>query len=324
MFEVREIQKTSPRMVFDLRDAFLEWEATSSIRSPRAAVRFFVTHRWEGGEMVPLAQAAELETIRNPSGFTLWFGMLRLPRGCLKRSGFEPGVNHRIRLESPLYSPFLMERPLDRHPDPLVVSIPPGHAYPFSGIERVDGDLPGKGPTLLRGDVHRTQGFDFEDARVQAVDPQNGQALPDSQATSCWASDGGAWVVVFHRDVPSGMVTLRFTARRRSAGQQYEVGNVQIVRGREARHIQTGLRGQVTGPRGTGLKGVSITVEGLAYHTISLVDGSWSLYFPPDQFINPGSVPVTVTAKTGPGEVLQHSATVEPRSVTSVEEFRFG
>lgn len=202
--------------VFDLEDAYAR-ERKVRGRHPRpiGPVRLYVVGRMANGDRQDLHKPLELVVRRNPSGYYLFFGLVRLPNGRTHRSYLADGTyvdsatrrsylddgKYVVRVESRYYQPVEQEvdLPMPEPKEPTSIDLSPGYAYPFPKTStRPDGG----GPTLLRGSVHYADGRGIAEVKIEVV----GQEEP-----AYWTDGSGQWVLVFPDTQPPGDVTVRFT-----------------------------------------------------------------------------------------------------------------
>jgi hypothetical protein len=185
------------------------------------------------GDRQDLDKPLELVVRRNPSGYHLFFGLVRLPNGRTHRSYLADGTyvdsatrraylddgKYVVRVESRYYQPVEQEvvLPMPKPKEPPI-SLSPGYAYPFPKTStRPDGG----GPTLLRGSVHDADGKGIAGVEIEVV----GQ---DQEKITYLTDESGQWVLVFPDTQSSGDVTVRFTL-----GETSEDRKAPVEQGRE-------------------------------------------------------------------------------------------
>ncbi len=309
----------APRLVFDLVDGFLRGRGLPTDRPrPRGAVRCLALASVAAdGTRQPFAAPVELVMQRTASGYFVFLGTVQTPVG--PRQGFLDGA-YLVRLETEFYQP--VEQVVTWR-DPAVtvveVELQPNPAYPFPslfgtprrpGVDPCDDNTlpPAKGPTLLRGSLHRPDGRPVANARVEAP----------GQAPACLTDAGGQWVLVFPTGQRTGRVDVRVTW---PDGTVDTVDGVCVVQGREVGLAQTALRGWVQTVAGAPIAGAEVGVDGFPDAAHTGRDGSWFLYFG----LNQPSATVRVTARLPDGRSLtQDGVLVQPRASVVTPSFRFG
>jgi hypothetical protein len=305
--------------IFDLRDQVRTWQGTQGPVAPlRTEARFAVVASVDAaGNRAPLANPVDLLTVRTPSGYFVWHSLARIGEGPAVRGLLRPG-RYFVLVRAPRYSDLeiALDLPL---PAPVVGPhrMAPGADYEFPGADPLrpgQVEQEGTGPTLLRGTLRREDGSGWGDVRVEA------QGFARADASAPRTDGAGAWLIAF-RDAATGDVTLRFTV---PDGTTHDVGQVRVVRGRSASHVQTGLRGLVLSPAGTAAADASIVASTPAgtFRSRALRDGSFSLFFPPDVHAS-APVRVALTVDWAGQAPLNRNPVVQPRAVTTLQEFRF-
>ncbi len=288
-------------LIFDLEDRYARERGVHG-RHPRplGEVRFHLLGA-AGGE--PLAAPKELAVRRNPSGFDVWFDELRRPDGTHQRSGLAEGT-YAVRVTSDFYQ--IAEQPdveLPQPAQPSFLDLLPGYRYPFPRVSTLGR---GRGPTLLRGGLHRADGGGVEDVRVEAEGALYGYRTDPT----------GQWVLVFPDQRGDGDVTVRFV---QPDGAVSEAGGVPVLQGRDNSLPQTALRGTVLDERGIAVAGAVVEVAGHRGRSRTGPDGGWGYYFDLDQAA--AKVGVTITAPDGRRQALSE-VEIRPRSTVAVPTLR--
>jgi hypothetical protein len=204
----------------------------------------------------------------------------------------------------------------------------PGSSYPVPDVTASRFQL---APTIVRGTLFTTSGTPIEGAKVEIVNlpaflaPAELPALlqadwPLLKATS---SATGDWMLVLPSrryldntaEIPPNANPLSKQFDLRLTMPDNSVINLQrnIQYGREFSLRQTALRGQVSGPSGRPIAGVTITTSVNGLTSTSRANGLWFLYFDFDQ-TTVNTITVSATTPSGataslPTAHLEHDAT---------------
>jgi hypothetical protein len=281
---------------------------------------------------------------RNASGYWLLDGSFSDPDDPEQRRPLADG-KYTVRTHSDYYqdASFTLTWPptaqqtrvLDAANQPLNVSLLPGAAYPLPNTTMSGLQL---GPTILRGGTLTSAGDPLAGILVEVVNLALIQP-PELPPLVNWqpflqplSDDRGGWAIVLPgrrffdatSEVPPAGTVLplhrQFTIRT-----HYPTGQIDrvedVVLGSDYAVRNTALRGQVVGPRARPIAGARITSSAGAASSVSRSDGSWFLYFMPDQVTVPN---VTVTATLPDGTALSDTtATLLPKMTVVVPTFNF-
>ncbi len=322
MLNIIEQRRTTAAWIFDLEDRFAR-ERGSLGRHPRPLepLQFWLVGQMVGGIRQDLPPV-ELVTVRNPSGYHLFFGEVKSADGRSQRLVLSAG-QYIVRVAGPYYQPTELINtsvPMPNPNDPLSGApyshdLEPGYAYPFPTSNPLrPGNIPpgcvgapaGRGPTLLRGTLHAISGMGIKGARLQVAGQSNVYQTDES----------GQWVLTFPDTQTSGPVTVHVDL---PDGSTLDVTNVCVVQGCETSLSETALRGWVL-QSGIGVRGASISVSGRPARATTSDDGSWFYYLSLDQ----PAVSVDVTAALPTGQTLTaNNVQVRPRATIIVDTFRF-
>jgi hypothetical protein len=199
----RELYRLKAVQIFDLEDHYAREQAGRG-RHPRpfGPIKFYAV-----GQVVNLSrrdfyEPLELVVQRNPSGYHLFFGVIRLPNGEKRRSYLADGT-YMIRVESRYYQrdEWRVTLPMSDPKVPTFFDLLPGYMYPFPKASTLSGGL---GPTLLRGGVYDANRQGIARITVEVVGKEHIAYLTD---------ESGQWVLVFPDDPddpPPDNVTVRF------------------------------------------------------------------------------------------------------------------
>jgi hypothetical protein len=336
MERVIERRMLTATLIFNLEDSYAR-ERLGPRTHPRPfePLKFWLLARLAPGVREDYEPPREMIVKLNTSGYHLFFGDEKRPDSATRRD--EPrqasvrrvdlaAGTYLIRVTSPLYQ--TVEQPIVvpmpnlniRDPgnpdpakrDPIVqysFDLRPSYAYPFPDrypLRQDDPDdcledpLPGRrGPTLLRGGLHASDGRGIAGATVQA-----------NNITNLYRTDAsGQWVLWFPDGQSSGPVTVRVTM---ADGSALDVPGVCVVRGRENSLAGTALRGWVL-RAGVGLPGATVAVSGRQDTTTTRADGGWSYYFgltQPDETVSVTATLPNGDSRTEDGIAVRRRATV--------------
>jgi hypothetical protein len=294
-------------MVFDLEDAF---GRERGVRGPHphalGPVKFLLAGRFVNGVRVDFGSPLEMIIKNNPSGYHLFFGLVKSADMSVRRALVE-GTRYIVRVESSFYQ--VVERddilwPMPHPVTPYFFDLQPGYAYPFPRESGLGGGL---GPTLLRGALLTSGGEGVAGATVR-VQNRPGEYRTDRT---------GQWVLAFPDSQSFGNVILDISAPDTSTQIQVIA---MVEQGRDARLRQTALSGRVVSRSGIGLGGATIEVGSLQGRSKTRGNGNWFYYFPLDQ----AAKTVAVTARLPDGRSqTQSNIQVRPRETTPVPVFQF-
>jgi hypothetical protein len=268
---------------------------------PFGGVKYHLVGHMQGGARVDYAAPRELVVVDTPSGYAVFFGLLREADGSVRRFEPEDGT-YVIKVDAQFYQP---SEHLIHLPEPAAaqsIDLEPGYAYPFPDASLRNGGA----PALLRGTVHEAGGAGVAGVAVEIV----------GQSNICLTDDGGQWVLVLREGWPGGDVTVRFS---RPGGAVEEVASVPVSRGGGSALRQAGLRGWVRSAAGVPIAGARIEVGGHPGSAVPAQDGSWCFYFGLNQ---PDEV-VSVSASLPDGRrQTQSNVLVKQRAVVVVPSFK--
>jgi hypothetical protein len=307
----------SPVLLFDLQDHYARDRAIyGQFPRPLGQIRFEILGRSTGNSPQLWKTYVRLYLVRNDNGDYIWFGKLASQEGVVLHDVLTPG-NYVLRISSPFHvyqvneiDPFVIPGQ-DTEPDEKIrqYDLEPGHAYPFPLVSTLSG---GRGATLLRGSLRRTDGRPIAGASVESSVPEVSAFRTD---------DSGEWILAFPDDHPSGEVTLTATLPNDGNPVVITVPDIWIEQGRVSSLRQTALRGRVIDVAQVGIDGATVAVEGLDGQTRAGTDGIWTYYFPLDQT---GPIKVSVTATHPDGRTMtQTNIEVKPKETSAVPVFGF-
>ena len=301
---------------------------------PIGPIRYSIPGEIVAGVRRDFPEPMELVTVRNPSGYALFFDAVRLPDGSLRLFDLPPGT-YLLRVESPA-TRFYQRMEFTNLVLPLArgVSFPvdllPGYAYPYP----VSGTFAsGRGPALIQGTLFAAAGTGIPGVRV-FVNPRPQIRVSTVPAVSRpWffseylTDDSGQWSLVVPRasDYPSPQpnlppgpaVTVRFAFPN---GTNTDLAAVPFAHGQTTSLNQAALRGSVRRVAGGGIPGATVSVTGQAATTRTAADGSWAYYFGLTQ----GNALLNVTATLPDGSTqTQLNVSVQARQTVWVPAFQF-
>jgi hypothetical protein len=288
---------------------------------------------------------------RNPSGYHLFFGAVKMPDGTIHQNALASGqyivlIDTRpyVRADAErgvprLYQPkeVTVELPM---PDPRFsgsttpypVKLLPAPVYPFPHATSLrlefippgdctSANMPvGYGPTLLRGNLHQRDGNPVTGATVRVP------AIPAVTA-SATGPDGG-WVLFFPVDQTTSPVTVRFGLPQPDGTVvSVDVPNVCVVHGYECSLSQAAVRGWAT-DRGRPITRFTLQIAstgaGGPYSdlTVTSTDGGWFYYFDLNQPAVDDVVDVTALLPDG-RSLVEQNVPVRQRATVVVPAFHF-
>lgn len=326
MFTVYERNTLTANLILDLEDAFARSRGRPGDHPrPYEPLRFFLIDQDLGGGSNSIAPPIELEMIRNPSGYHLFFGrqILRGVRGEISTRVLDlPPGKYTLRVTSPLYQTVqkTIMLPIGNANDPSVISryqvdLQASYAYPFpdayslgqpSTNDCSNGAFtPRRGTTLLRGVLLNTDGGGLAGTTIRVA----------SRSNTYTTDSSGQWVLWFIEPQPTGPVDVLIQVPDQPAQQ---VQDVCVVQGHETSLHQTSLRGWVR--RGAlPIKSAVITIQGINGQSISDNHGGWTYVFPFSQ----AAQEVTVSARVQGLPVQTRMVTLISRSTVIVDPFQF-
>lgn len=303
MASVRLAQLTPASAIFDLEDRFARDRGVRG-KHPRpiGTRKYSIVGRVIGGVRTDFEPPVRLVTVRNPSGYDLFFDHVKQGELASSRMDFEDGT-YVLRIEAQFYQHSEHEIPMPQSDAEHSIDLEPSYAYPFP-----IASLPhGGSPTLLRGTLHATDGSGVGGVNIQVAGSSNTYLTDET----------GQWVLIFDEGAASGDVTVTVTWPDSTT---VDVPAVPIVGGQERSLAQAGLRGWVKTVAGPAIAGARVRVDGHSGETMSAHDGSWFYYFG----LNQDSDVVSVTAQLPDGSALsQTNVQVQPRAMVVVPSFKF-
>jgi hypothetical protein len=194
---VRELRHLKAVQIFDLEDIYARERVVQGPHPrPIGPVKFYVVGREVNGNAQWPHEPLELVVKHNPSGYHLFFGVVRLPNGKGRRSGLTDGT-YTVRVEGRYYRPFERDVVFPRldADAPVLFDLFPAYPYPFPGA--VSGR-----PTLLRGSVQFLDGQGIAGVKVEVVGQE--EVISTTRET-------GRWLLIFSDGQQAGIVTVRLT-----------------------------------------------------------------------------------------------------------------
>jgi hypothetical protein len=296
--------------------------------------------RIEGGARVALPDPLELVTSRGPSGFFVYYGLVKSADGGPRCRQLPPG-DYFVNIRSNVYAESEVQVHLPSPRRAYEVDLLPGPAYPFTLVSPLsqaaaqaagcsERALKGRpGTTLLRGTLRGTDGQPVPGAAISA-------SIPARQGPGYITSASGEWLLVFPSagpagDWPSGPVTVRVALPAAGAAPavSFDVPGVCVVRGYDTSLLHTAFRGRVVDAAGRPAAGARLTLAGLdanqnevlrvAEQPVTGADGSWAYYFRLDQ--PPANVAyLVVTTPDANGQLRREIVPVLTRATAVVPD----
>jgi hypothetical protein len=303
MRNLRLRQLRSAAGIFDLEDRFARERGVHGTHPrPIGKVKYWLVGRVVDGTREAFATPIQLLTVRNPSGYDLFFDRVHQRTSAISRLDLTPGT-YLLRIETQFYQTREFTVTLPLSDSPHSIDLEPDYRYPFppASMSNIGS------PTLLRGTVYGADGEGLENVAIAAIGGSNDYVTDVT----------GQWVLVFPEDQTTGDVELRFTLPDASI---VDVPSVTVVQGQASSLIQAGLRGRVVDGAGLGIARASVQVAGHAGETLTTDDGIWWFYFglnQPDEL-------VSVSAGLPDGRTLtEQNVQVRFRSVEQGPFFSF-
>jgi hypothetical protein len=206
-----------------------------------------------------------------------------------------------------VWPPRTLRSPAAPDETPLDVELLPAAGYPYPDLTATPFNL---GPTLVRGSVFTAAGDPVADAVVWVPNlPPLNPAMPAWPFSETRTGASGDWALLLpdrrrigFPNETTAPAPVKLTIRIEhpphdpQTGPVVDIPDVPVTLGRENAVPNTALRGRVAGPGGRPIAGARITTSVNARESRSRPDGTWSLYFDPNQ---PDVANASVTA-TGP------------------------
>jgi hypothetical protein len=315
-------------LVLNLQDEFARIQVGKGFPRPIEPLSFYLVGTYQGGNLEEFLAPVRLFIQTNSGGYHLFFGEERVDKDT-KRNLFLQDGDYQLRVESPYYQSAEKQVhipmgdvnfPPSGGQDPMIgytIRLQPGPAYPFPdaapfrvapGAGCSDPPTGGKrGPTLLRGSLHKFDGTPIEKAVVTVT----------GTTVSGESGQSGDWILWFSDRQATGPVTVHIQLPGPGAAA-FDLTSVCVVSGRELSLAQTSLRGWVT-RQGAGIDAVKIDISGQPQPVRTSSTGEWRFYFPLN--FAGGAVSVTATLPDGT-KASQQVQSVERASVL-VPTFRF-
>jgi hypothetical protein len=326
---------TPPSLIVDAEDSYArEVGIHGAHPRPIGPIRYSIPAQMVAGARVDLPEPLELLTVRNPSGYEVFFDRVRFPDERQRVEHLAAGT-YVLRYESPETGFYQRgESPNLALPQargtPARIDLLPGYAYPFP--------VPGTynaahGPALIQGTLFDATGKGIPGVRI-AVTPAPVIRIPSNPPVNRpWpfseylTDEGGQWAVVIPlaADYPAPQpgipapptVTVRFTF---PAGPPIDLPNIPFAAGIPTSLNQAALRGTVLRAAGGAVRGATVSVAGEPVTTLSGSDGGWVHYFGLTQAN--ANVNVTATLPDGSNQT-QINIPVQARRTVWVLAFRF-
>lgn len=259
---------------------------------------------------------------QTPNGFLVLDGRYRVGDGPVRDTPLADGsydaelrgIAFQPRRFVLVWPPATLRSPAAPNGAPIDLELLPAAGYPFPDVTGTPFNL---GPTLIRGSVFTAAGDPVADAtvRVRNLPPLNLPPLADWPFRVTRTGASGDWALFlpdrrrigFTNETPAATnppvpplapVPMTIRIAYPSNGPVVNILDVPITLGRENAVPNTALRGRVAGLGGRPLGGAVITTSVNALASRSRADGSWSLYFDPNQADVP-NVSVTATDPAG-------------------------
>ncbi len=303
MSSVRLIRLAEANAIFDLQDRYARDRGVRGKHPrPLGGIKYWIVARLVSNARTDYPTPIRLITVRNPSGYDLFFDQVKLASSATTRFEFAQGT-YVLKVEPQFYQSREYQISIPQSDTAHSIDLEPSYLYPFPVATLKNNGS----PTLLRGTLHATDGSGIANASIEVVG-----------ASNLYITDGsGQWVLVFNPGQVSGDVVVTFTYPDNSVVQ---VAAVPVTEGAERSFVQTGLRGWARSNNGRALPGVRVSIGGYPGEAITAEDGSWFYFFG----LNQGQDVVGVTARLPDGTALvQPNIQVQPRAVVVVPGFRF-
>jgi hypothetical protein len=300
---LRLTKLTAATAIFDLQDRYAKDRGVRGQHPrPLGGVKYWIVARIANNVRTDYANPIRLITVRNPSGYDLFFDQVKLETSATSRLDFAEG-SYVLKVDPQFYQRREFQIPLPQSDVAHSFDLEPSYLYPFPVASLRNNSS----PTLLRGTLHATNATGIAGVTIEVIG-----------ASNRYITDGsGQWVLVFDSAQVSEDVVVTFTYPDNSIEQ---VAAVPVVEGDERSLVQAGLRGWAITESGRAAQGVSVSVGGYPGEVITEHDGSWFYFFG----LNQGQDVVSVTARLPDGTALvQPNIQVQPRSMVVVPTFRF-
>ncbi len=289
--KVLETVVRSPALVFDLHDWFAEqFQEPGRVRRPGVPARVFLSSGDGPGALSwPFRQEVELVTLKNSSGFLVFFDIIRpvnrsnesstrVSGNPLRVSLVEGQYKGRVICEGFQEAPFTTTRDAVGRLAEVIVNLFPGATYPFPTGRRPTG-LPGL--TLLRGTVLDNSGQGLSNVEVSVEIIFEGATQPPVIRSSR-TDEKGQWVLVLDQEDPNENIEPHVNLKFSLATGVVDVQQFGVTLGTQNSFPLTSLRGEVRRSNGTPLPGAVLQVEEAPGSTRTRADGRWAFYFPLD------------------------------------------
>jgi len=304
---VEQLRMREAVMVFDPVDGFT---ARRNVAGPHprpiGTITYRLVARSQGGIRSDLDAPLNLVTTGTPSGYDVWLGLVSAPGTSRRSAGLADG-DYIVEAISPLYQRLEVTVTVPLDPcSPGQFELEPGYDYPFPRTSTLSM---GRGPTLLRGTIHRNDNNTSALAGITLEVP--------GQSSSYQTDSTGRWVLVFPDSQPAGPVTVRFTFP--AGGPVLAVPGIALVPGASNAIQQTALYGQALAADQPA-RGCTVEVLGRAGQALADATGAWLYYL--DLGEPGGQVAVRATLPDG-RTATQGNVPVQPLEANRVPTFRF-
>jgi hypothetical protein len=322
-------------LIVDAEDSYARELGTHGAH-PRSIgpVRYSIPAEMVAGVRVDLPEPLELMMVHNPSGYEMFFDLVRFPDGSKRREQLGPGT-YVLRYESP-DTGFYQRGEITNLaiPQPRGVSLPvdlmPGYGYPFPGPGTY---ATGRGPAIVQGTLFDAAGNGIPGVHILVTPPPVIRVPNNPVVNRPWpfseyvTDEGGQWTLVIPRAAdypppqpgipPGNTVTVRFAF---PASPPTDLANIPFGAGVPSSLNQAALRGTVLRAGGGPIPGATIAMSGEPDTTTTGTDGEWVHYFG----LNQANAVVNVTATLPDGsKQTQNNMPVQARQTVWVPAFRF-
>jgi hypothetical protein len=271
---------------------------------PLAVVTYRIEARVEPAGDVALPAPLELLTVRNASGYDIFFGLVRTDFG-VRRSSLPP-ARYRVNATAPLYQETAIAADLAGEAGATGatrIELAPAYGYPFSAGAAVV-------PTLLSGALRAPDGgprifMDVGDVPLPVSLRAFHGAPPSAVSAPCRLDPGGAAALLIDADSvafdAAGTATVELLLEPvDGGGSVLTIPDVEIARGRTRAFVQTRLAGAVRRPQGAPVTGARVEASEFEGAARTRADGEFELFLPADLAPGPDlRVDLTVTGPAG-------------------------
>lgn len=280
MQRLREARVWTPELIFNVVDAQRSTQIGSGTEyRPTDRIVFQIRQKRTRDAWSDLATPVDVLTVRNSSGYHLFFGRTR-QNGIVRRGGLAAGL-YQAWAECSGFKPEPFELPLPGNASRIRIELKPAADYAY-----------GAGVALIRGAIRRHDGTGIMGGAVVCSAPETLDAMTDANGE--WAIS----VVVSALPRINGKPQFPQVTFTLPDGSIAAVSSGILTPGLTTRVEQTALSGRIVDVAGEPMTGAQITLTNSQPPVASDASGRWRLFLPITVPSGAGTLRVTKDAQT--------------------------